>query len=56
MINTLLQNTPAETTGYMIAGYAVIFSIMFIYIMSLISRTRNLKRDMETLKELEQEK
>jgi hypothetical protein len=56
MVNTLLLQAPAETTGYMIAGYSVIFGIMFLYIVSLIVRTRNLIREMETLKELEQEK
>jgi len=56
MINTLLLQAPAETTRYMIAGYVVIFGIMFLYILSLIIRSRNLKREMETLKELEQEK
>ena len=56
MINTLLLQAPAETTRYMIAGYVVIFGIMFLYILSLIIRSRNLKREMETLKELEQDK
>jgi hypothetical protein len=56
MINALLLQAPAETTRYMIAGYVVIFGIMFLYILSLIIRSRNLKREMETLKELEQEK
>ena len=50
MINALLLQAPAETTRYMIAGYVVIFGIMFLYILSLIIRTRNLKREMETLK------
>ena len=56
MINTLLLQAPAETSKYLIAGYAVIFGIMFLYIISLVVRSRNLKREMETLKELEQEK
>ena len=56
MINTLLLQAPAETTRYMIAGYVVIFGIMFLYIISLSIRSRNLKREMETLKELEQDK
>jgi hypothetical protein len=54
MISSLLQQAPAETTRYMIAGYSVIFSVMFIYIVSLFIRNRNLKRDLDLLNELEQ--
>jgi hypothetical protein len=53
MLLSLLQQAPAETTRYMIAGYAVIFSIMLVYIISIFIRRRNLKRDMQTLNELE---
>jgi len=56
MINTLILQAPAETTRYMIAGYSVIFGVMFLYIVSLIVRSRKLKQELETLKELEQEK
>ena len=52
----LLQTTPANTTSYMIAGYAVIFGIMLLYLISLIVRTRNLQADLEVLRELESEK
>ena len=55
MINTLILKSPAETTRYMIAGYSVIFGVMFLYIVSLIVRSRKLKQELETLKELEQE-
>jgi hypothetical protein len=55
MINTLLLQAPAETTRYMIAGYSVIFGIMFLYLISLFIRSRKLKQEIETLKELEQE-
>ncbi len=54
MLTSLLQSAPAETTRYMIAGYSVIFSVMFLYIVSIFVRNRNLKRDIEMLKELEQ--
>jgi hypothetical protein len=50
----LLQEGPAQTTPYMIAGYSVIFGVMLIYLISLIVRKRNLMRDMEVLKELEE--
>jgi hypothetical protein len=53
MIITLLQQAPAETTRYMIAGYSVIFSIMLLYIISIFVRRRNLKRDIKTLNDLE---
>lgn len=54
MLITLLQQAPAETTRYMLAGYSVMFGVLFIYLISLIVRTRNLKRDLEILNELEQ--
>ena len=53
MLFSVLQQAPAETTRYMIAGYAVIFSVMFLYILSLVIRRRNLERNLETLKEME---
>ena len=56
MINTLILQAPAETTRYMIAGYAVIFSVMFLYIVSLYLRTRKLKQELQTLTEMDQEK
>lgn len=49
----LLQQGPAETTAYMIAGYAVIFGVMLIYLASLAIRRRNLEQDLEVLEELE---
>jgi CcmD family protein len=53
MLISMLQQAPAETTRYMVAGYTVIFSVMLLYIISLILRRRNLKRDLDTLKEME---
>ncbi len=53
MITSLIQQAPAETTTYMVAGYSVIFGIMLIYIISLVLRNRNLKRDMQSLHDLE---
>ena len=54
MLTSILQQAPAETTRYMIAGYSVIFTVMFLYVISLILRRRNLKRDLEILNEMEQ--
>lgn len=53
MLYTIIQQAPAETTRYMVAGYIVIFSIMLLYVLSLVIRQRNLERDLETLKEME---
>lgn len=50
----LFQEGPANTTAYMIAGYAVIFGVMLIYLISLAIRRRNLKEDFEVLKDLEE--
>ena len=47
-------DAPANTLAYMIAGYAVIFGIMLVYLVSLVVRSRNLRRDEETLQELDQ--
>ncbi len=46
---------PADTLNYMIAGYAVIFTIMIIYLASLVIRWRNLRQDKEMLEHLEEE-
>lgn len=51
---TLLQEGPAQTSGYMIAGYAVIFGVMLIYLLSLYIRRRNLDQDLEVLEDLEE--
>jgi hypothetical protein len=48
-----LQDAPANTTAYMIAGYAVIFGLMLIYLVSLVVRRRNLEQDFEMLESLE---
>jgi CcmD family protein len=53
MLLIILQQAPAETTHYMIAGYAVIFSIMLVYVASIFIRRRNLKRQMEMLEEMQ---
>lgn len=52
IFSSLFQEGPAETTVYMIAGYAVIFVVMAIYIISLWLRWRNLHRDQEMLQRL----
>ena len=49
-----LQGTP-NTVPYLIAGYAVIGTVGLVYIVSLVMRQRNLKRDIETLDSLTRE-
>ncbi len=43
----------AETTEYMLLGIAAIVVIMGALIVSMATRWRNLKRDLELIKELE---
>jgi hypothetical protein len=49
----LLQEATANTDGYMIAGYAVAFIVMALYVASIYIRNRNLNRDLSTLEELD---
>ena len=44
-----------DTSGYMIAGYAVAFIVMALYLASIIIRTRNLNRDLSMLENMEAE-
>jgi hypothetical protein len=53
IFSLLLQDAPANTTSYMIAGYAVIFGVMLIYLISLLVRQRNLQKDLEVLEEIQ---
>ncbi len=49
----LLQQGPAQTTAYMIAGYTVIFGVMLVYLVSLILRRRRTAQDLAELEELD---
>ena len=55
LFSLLLQEAPANTTNYMISGYAVIFGVMLIYLISLLVRQRNLNKDLEVLEEIKVE-
>jgi hypothetical protein len=48
-----LQTTTPDTSGYMIAGYAIAFIVMGIYVASIYIRTRNLNQDKEILEEMD---
>jgi hypothetical protein len=52
LFSYFLQDGPANTSSYMIAGYAVIFGVMLIYLISLLVRQRNLQKDLEVLEEI----
>lgn len=45
-----------DTTNYLVLGYTVFTVVMGLYLVSLVLRQRNLKRDLELMKELEAEK
>mgnify|MGYP001300147309 FL=1 len=47
---------PANTLNYMLAGYAVFFGTLLIYLVSLVVRWNNLKKDWQILQEDSQEK
>lgn len=55
LFSILLQEGPADTTDFMIAGYAIIFGVMLIYLISLLVRQRNLNKDLEVLEEIQVE-
>lgn len=44
----------AVSIKYMLAGFTAIFLILAIYLVSLFVRWRRLKRDIQTLEELEE--
>ncbi len=50
-----LQDTPPDTSAYMIAGYAVFFVFAAIYLLSFFVRSRNLKQDLDTLESMQKE-
>ena len=42
-----------DTVNFMILGYAVIFGVMALYLVSLVVRFRSLRQDEKTLDELD---
>jgi len=55
LISLLLQQAPPDTSGYMIAGYAVIFGVVGLYLISFVVRRRNLREDIQVLQEIEED-
>lgn len=48
-----IAQSPAETTIYFIAGYSVIFGVMFLYVISLALRWRKLIQDLKFLEDID---
>ena len=55
ILSLLLQDATANTTSYMIAGFAIIFGVILIYLISLLVRQRNLQRDLEVLQDIQED-
>jgi hypothetical protein len=51
----LAQPAPSLTTSFLILGYVVLTLIAVIYVVSLVNRQRNLKRDLEVMRRLLEE-
>jgi len=49
----MIQDGPADTLNFMIAGFAVILGVIGVFLASLTVRFRNLKRDLDLLHEME---
>ncbi len=51
----LLQDITPDTSAYMIAGYAIFFVLLIIYLASLYIRSRNLNQDLTVLESLREQ-
>ena len=49
----LFQDATPDTSGYMIAGFAITFIVMALYVASIYLRNRNLQQDMTLLEEMD---
>lgn len=49
----MLQEVTPDTFGYMLFGYGVILGTMALFVLSLVSRFRNLRRDLELMEEVQ---
>ena len=49
----VLHETPISTFNFMLLGFGVILGIMTLFLISLVARFRNLRRDLELLQEIE---
>jgi hypothetical protein len=53
MLDMNLLQAPAETFNYMVMGYAFILGMLSLYLISIVIRFRNLKREIVSLGEIE---
>jgi hypothetical protein len=49
------QESTPDTSAYLIAGYTIAFTVMAIYVASLVIRWRNLRQDLRTLENIQAE-
>lgn len=55
-LSALMQaSSPADTTGYLILGYVVMWLIGTVFIVTLYNRQRNLKQDVALMRQLLEE-
>ncbi|MDL1941099.1 LapA family protein [Chloroflexi bacterium CFX2] len=47
------METIPDTNGYMTAGFIIAFLVMGLYVLSIYIRSKNLRRDLETLEDME---
>ncbi|GAB4150918.1 MAG: hypothetical protein Fur0021_14180 [Candidatus Promineifilaceae bacterium] len=53
LLTALLQaDAPPDTMGYLVLGYAVLWLVGAVYFVTLSSRQRNLKQDLELMQRL----
>lgn len=55
MFALFVQSSTPNTVSYLILGYVIIGAIGLGYVISLVIRQRNLKRDLEMLRRLQEE-
>jgi hypothetical protein len=48
-----LQEAPPDTLNYLLLGYAILFGLPLLFILSLWWRQRNLEKDLDVLEEME---
>ena len=55
MLATIFQNPTPNTISYLILGYVIIGAVGLGYVITLLIRQNNLRRDLEMLKRLQEE-
>jgi hypothetical protein len=55
MLAALVQSPTPNTVSYLIIGYVIIGAVGLGYVVTLLIRQSNLRRDLEALKRLQEE-